>query len=79
MSNRPDSLRRVKFGIAALSLLALALVLPAPLRAGKKKEQTPPPVNLADQRVHAYFDITKIVWPARSPPTKSKLTNSPSN
>jgi len=71
MSNRPDSLRRVKFGIAALSLLALALVLPAPLRAGKKKEQTPPPVNLADQRVHAYFDITKIVWP--NPPAIARI------
>ena len=71
MSNRPDSLRRVKFGIAALSLLALALVLPAPFRAGKKKEQTPPPVNLADQRVHAYFDITKIVWP--NPPAIARI------
>ena len=40
MSNRPDSLRRVKFGVAVVSLLALALVLPAPLRAGKKKDNT---------------------------------------
>jgi DNA-binding beta-propeller fold protein YncE len=47
-------------------LLALAFVLPAPLHAGKKKTDTAPPVNFADQRVKAYFDITKIVWP--SPP-----------
>jgi len=47
-------------------LLALGLALPASLRAGKNKTQTPPPVNLGDARVKAYFDITKIVWP--SPP-----------
>jgi DNA-binding beta-propeller fold protein YncE len=48
-------------------LLALVFVSPASLRAGKKKaDAAPPPVNLGDQRVKAYFDITKIVWP--SPP-----------
>jgi DNA-binding beta-propeller fold protein YncE len=51
---------------ALIGLLALAFVLPAPLQAGKKKAATAPPVNPADQRVKAYFDITKIVWP--SPP-----------
>jgi DNA-binding beta-propeller fold protein YncE len=53
-------------------LLALALVLPAPLRAGKKKAAaTPPPANPGEQRVRAYFDITKIVWP--SPPEVARV------
>ena len=61
---RPDSLRRVKSGVAALSLLALALILPAPLRAGKKKDQTPPaPANTGNGRMTGYFDTAKIVWP----------------
>jgi DNA-binding beta-propeller fold protein YncE len=47
-------------------LLALALALPAPLHAGKKKTDTAPPTNLSSQRTTGYFDITKIVWP--SPP-----------
>jgi DNA-binding beta-propeller fold protein YncE len=50
----------------------LALALPAPLRAGKKKDDTPPPpVNLGDQRVKAYFDIAKIVWP--NPPAIPRI------
>jgi len=49
---------------AVLSLLALALVWPAALLAGKNKNQTPsPPVNLGDQRTTRYVDITKLVWP----------------
>jgi DNA-binding beta-propeller fold protein YncE len=56
---------------AAVSLLALALVLPAPLRAGKKKDDTPAPVNLGEQRVKGYFDITKIVWP--NPPAIARI------
>ena len=51
---------------ALIGLLALAFVLPAPLRAGKKKTATAPPVNSTNQRVTAYFDTAKIVWP--SPP-----------
>jgi len=55
------------FEAVLVGLLTLPLLLPAPLRAGKKKADAPsPPVNLSDQRVKAYFDITKIVWP--SPP-----------
>jgi DNA-binding beta-propeller fold protein YncE len=52
-----------KFMAAALSLLALALVLPAPLLAGKKKDATPPPVKPGEQRLTAHVDIAKIVWP----------------
>ena len=55
------------FTAALIGWLALAFVSPASLRAGKKKADTPPPpVNLGDQRVKAYFDVTRIVWP--SPP-----------
>jgi sugar lactone lactonase YvrE len=55
------------FAAVLVGLLALPLLVPAPLNAGKKKaDAPPPPVNLGDQRVKAYFDITKIVWP--SPP-----------
>jgi DNA-binding beta-propeller fold protein YncE len=47
-----------------LSLLALVLLWPAPLHAGKKKDDAPPaPVKPGEQRVKAYFDIAKIVWP----------------
>ena len=68
---RPDSLHRGKFVGAAVSLLALAFVLPAPLRAGKKKAETPPPVNLGEQRVKGYFNIAKIVWP--NPPAIPRI------
>jgi len=61
------------FTTALIGLLALAFVSPASLRAGKKGADTPPPpVNLGDQRVKAYFDITKIVWP--SPPEIPRIT-----
>jgi len=68
---RPYSLRRVKFGVAAVSLLSLAVVLPAPLLAGKKKADAPPPAKLGEQRVKAYFDIAKIVWP--NPPAIPRI------
>ena len=51
-ASSPRPHRACAFTAAALSLLALALVWPAPLRAGKKKDQPPPaPVNLGDQRI----------------------------
>ncbi len=57
-------LRRGKYGLAAVSLLALAMALPLPLLAGKNKNQTSTPaMNPADQRSTGYFDISKIVWP----------------
>ena len=68
---RLDSLCRGKFGGVAVSLLALALVLPAPLRAGKNKDDTPPPVNPGEQRVKGYFNISKIVWP--NPPAITRI------
>jgi len=55
-----------------VSLLALALVLAAPLRAGKNKDEPPPaPVKLGDQRLKVYFDISKIVWP--NPPAITRV------
>jgi len=57
--------------LAALSLLALAVVLPAPLRAGKKKAAPPPPENMADQRMTGYFNLAKIVWP--NPPAIPRI------
>jgi DNA-binding beta-propeller fold protein YncE len=56
---------------ALIGLLALATVLPAPLHAGKKKTDTAPAVNPGDQRVKAYFDISKIVWP--NPPAIPRI------
>jgi DNA-binding beta-propeller fold protein YncE len=45
-------------------ICSLWLVSPVPLHAGKKKtDAIPTPANPGDQRVKAYFDITKIVWP----------------
>jgi len=71
-ASRPRPHRACTFMAAALSLLALALVFPAPLRAGKNKDQTPPaPVNLGNQRVKGYFDIAKIVWP--NPPAIPRI------
>jgi len=58
--------RRSAFAAALVGLLALPLLLPASLQAGKKKTDTAPPANPADRRVTAYFDLSKIVWP--SPP-----------
>jgi DNA-binding beta-propeller fold protein YncE len=47
-----------------VTLLLLALALPAPLHAGKNKaDAAPAPVKPGDQRVTGYFDISKIVWP----------------
>lgn len=68
---RPDSLRCCRFAGAALSLLALALMSPSALRAGKKKVDTPPPASLAGQHTKAYFDIAKIVWP--NPPAIPRI------
>jgi len=51
--------------------LFLGLVSPPYLRAGKKKAETPAPVNPGEQRVKAYFDITKIVWP--NPPAIPRI------
>jgi len=68
---RPDSRRRVKLAVAALSLVALALLWPAPLRAGKKKAEAPAPIPLGQQRTKAYFDISKIVWP--NPPAIPRI------
>jgi DNA-binding beta-propeller fold protein YncE len=56
---------------ALIGLLALSFVLPAPLRAGKNNTNPAPPANPANQRVTAYFDITKIVWP--SPPEIARV------
>jgi DNA-binding beta-propeller fold protein YncE len=54
-----------------MSLLALAFLSPAPLRAGKKKADTAPSANPGEQRVKAYFDVSKIVWP--SPPEIARV------
>lgn len=56
---------------AWLGLLALAFVWPTPLAAGKKKNDTPPPPNPADQRAKGYFDVSKIVWP--NPPAITRI------
>jgi len=67
----PQSRRGAIFAAALIALQALAFVLPVPLRAGKNKANTPSPANLGDQRVRAYFDITKIVWP--NPPAIPRI------
>lgn len=72
MSQRkPDLIRRGQLGIATTSLLLLAVFLPAPLQAGKKKDAAPAPQKLGDQRIKGYFDITKIVWP--NPPAIPRI------
>ena len=54
-----------------ITSLALVLVLPASLRADKKKAPPGPPVNPSNQRTTAYFDISKIVWP--NPPAIARI------
>ena len=67
-----QSRRGVTLNATLIGLLALALVFPAPLGAGKKKADTSsPPANLGDQRVRAYFDISRIVWP--NPPAIPRI------
>jgi len=73
---KPEDVEQKKFCVLAswwwALLLALVLVLPAPLRAGRRKaEPTAPPVSLGDQRVKAYFNISKIVWP--NPPAIARI------
>jgi DNA-binding beta-propeller fold protein YncE len=71
-ASKPRPHRAHAFTAALVSILLLAFALPAPLRAGKKKNDTPPqPVSPGDQRVKAYFDITKIVWP--NPPAIPRI------
>jgi DNA-binding beta-propeller fold protein YncE len=68
---RNDSIRHpFRWAGIGISLLALALALPAPLCAQKKKPAAEP-VNLADQRTKAYFDISRIVWP--NPPAIARI------
>jgi len=58
--------------VAALAmLLGLVFVLPLPVRADKKKAAPPTPANPGNQRVTAYFDISKIVWP--NPPAIARI------
>jgi len=57
--------------LKVVKLLALALVLAVPLRAGKKKADPAPPANPGDTRLKAYFDISKLVWP--NPPAVPRV------
>ncbi len=68
----PNSSRRLALTTAVVGLLALVFGSPMPLRAGKKKQaQHAPQVNPGEQRVKAYFDISKIVWP--NPPAIARV------
>jgi sugar lactone lactonase YvrE len=67
----PTLLRVRTLSTAFVSLLALAFVLPASVHADKKKPANAPPVKPGDQRVKAYFDISKIVWP--NPPAIARI------
>jgi DNA-binding beta-propeller fold protein YncE len=69
-TSRPESGPRIKFGIIALTLLAI--LSPTLLQAGKKKaDATVAPPNPAEDRVKAYFDVSKIVWP--NPPAIPRI------
>jgi DNA-binding beta-propeller fold protein YncE len=56
---------------AVLLALVLVFLFPAPVRADKKKKAPPAPVRPGDQRIKAYFDISKIVWP--NPPAIARI------
>ncbi|MGD0417454.1 MAG: SMP-30/gluconolactonase/LRE family protein [Terriglobales bacterium] len=52
-------------------LILLLLLLPMIAFAGQKKTAPAPEVKPADQRIKAYFDISKIVWPG--PPAIARI------
>jgi len=59
--------------LSGFVLLALLLVSAGPAYAGKKKKPAPAAAGpkLSEQRVKAYFDISKIVWP--NPPAIPRI------
>ncbi len=59
--------------LTGIALLALALAFAGPLHADRKKKSAPATASqkLGDQRVTAYFDISKIVWP--NPPAIARI------
>jgi DNA-binding beta-propeller fold protein YncE len=65
--------RRWKLTAALMSLLAVYFALPAPLHSADKhkKTQSASPIKPGDQRMKAYFDISKIVWP--NPPAIARI------
>jgi len=63
--------RKWKLTAALISLLAVLLALPVPSAGQKKKAPSAPPVKPGDQRMKAYFDISKIVWP--NPPAIARI------
>ncbi|MGB2606102.1 MAG: 6-bladed beta-propeller [Candidatus Sulfotelmatobacter sp.] len=71
-SPRTNSARTRRLTAALISLLAMvfALASPVSLRADKKKPAAAP-VKPGDQRVKAYFDISKIIWP--NPPAITRV------
>ncbi len=70
LTSRPHSGHGVKFGIAAIAMFVM--FAPALLQAGKKKADAPAaPSNPAEDRIKAYFDISKIVWP--NPPAIPRI------
>ncbi|MGA9787760.1 MAG: 6-bladed beta-propeller [Candidatus Sulfotelmatobacter sp.] len=70
-NHRPNSIRVGTLTAVLIALLSLLILLPAPLHAQKKKAAPAPEVKPGDQRVTAYFDISKIVWP--NPPAIARI------
>ena len=70
--DQTNSPRTWKLAAALLSLLALLFALSAPVCADSQKNKAAaPPVKPGDQRVKAYFDISKLVWP--NPPAIARI------
>src|SRR5260370_1081503 len=68
-----NSPRKWKLTGALISLLAVYLALTAPRHSAdkQKKTQSATPVKPGDQRMKAYFDISKLVWP--NPPAIARI------
>ena len=70
MLTQTSSPRILKVLAALVSFLTL-FALPVSLHAEQKKAPAAPAVKPGDQRVKAYFDISKIVWP--NPPAIARI------
>src|SRR5271165_1622823 len=66
-----SSPRKWKLTAALIGFVAVLLALPIPSAGQKKKAPSAPAVKPGDQRMKAYFDISKIVWP--NPPAIARI------
>jgi len=70
-NRRSNSIRGGASSAALMGLLSVLFLFASPLNAQKKKSAPAPDIKPGDQRVTAYFDRSKIVWP--NPPAIARI------